>query len=92
MLRITLNESCFLSNIASSQHKVLLSYGKKNIQSNIYEIFFKEKSKNQNNKLKKPTMVRALQLKMYLRGYYTPNLQLACFVSYLKIINTFFER
>ena len=27
-----------------------------------------------------------------LRGYCTPNLKLACFVSYLKIINTFFEK
>ena len=26
-----------------------------------------------------------------LRGYYTPNLELACFVSYLIIINTFFK-
>ena len=26
-----------------------------------------------------------------LRGYCTPKLKLACFVSYLKIIDTFFE-
>ena len=26
-----------------------------------------------------------------LRGYYTPNLKLACFVLYLKIINTFLK-
>ena len=28
---------------------------------------------------------------MYLRGYYTPNQKLACFVLYLKIINTFMK-
>ena len=26
-----------------------------------------------------------------LRGYYTPNQKLACFVLYLKIINTFLK-
>ena len=32
----------------------------------------------------------SFDLKGCLRGYYTPNLKLACFVCYLKIINTFF--
>ena len=27
-----------------------------------------------------------------LRGYCTPNLKLSCFVCYLKVINTFFEK
>ena len=30
------------------------------------------------------------RIQILLRGYYTPNLKLACFVCYLKIIHTFF--
>ena len=30
--------------------------------------------------------------KAYFKGYYTPNLNLACFVCYLKIINTFLKK